>query len=92
MAKSYTIWIMKKKGPEDVDYATSIKDARKKAYEDLKNMPIGTTAVIVDDYGRGSGEVGVVKKTSSVHKYMLWYPKEGWKHYLRADGTIFEKE
>ena len=92
--KSYALWYyMKGSDPIPLyENPRTIQNARKAAYRHLKTEPIGSSIIILDDYAIGNPEVGTVKKTSSVHKYMVWYPKGGSKRYLRADGTIFDKE
>ena len=91
MAKNYTLWLFRKKRePIDVDYATKIQDARKKAYEVIKMEPNGSVVYILEDNAKyGTGEVGKVFKDPRYRKgSMIWQPNDGKIYYLRPNGTI----
>lgn len=91
MAKNYTLWLFRKKGePIDVDYATKIQDARRKAYKVIKMEPNDSVVYILEDNAKyGTGEVGKVFKNSRYrNESITWQPKDGKVYYLRPNGTI----
>lgn len=88
--KSYTLWLWIDDLSNPVASATTIQDARKKAYKILKKSGYGAYIEILDDSQDDYSTVGVMSKFPIKGREITWKPRTNPKaiYAVSPNGDI----